>query len=428
MSTHDDLTFGTLDVHADDADSRSRLHAYADAWSSAFIEGRLDDEKFGRWLEHSREDDVTLRHATPTHSAVGATPRPVATFSSWRGELNVGGPELVPLHMISDVTVAPTHRRRGILSRLMTEDLAVAAADGAPIAALTVSEGSIYGRFGFGPATRYRQVEVDIRPGRLRLRPGFADDGSLEQLLPGDAWPLVQRVKAEHLRRTRGEVSRPAFYRQFQSGDFDWETGGINRRLVAIVHLDVDGTPDGYVLYTPKEGDDHDHHRIDIGDLIALTPAAELRLWEYLAGVDLLSVARARLLHDDPLDHAVVDPRCVKTTLVRDMLWVRLLDLPRTLGARPWREDGSVVLDVADPLGHVSGRWRLTTAKGIGTLEPSTETADVHTDVETLGTLYLGDVPVHTVAAAGRLTGTGVDTFAAMADHAGPSPYCRTGF
>ena len=32
-----------------------------------------------------------------------------------------------------------------------------------PLALLTVSEGTIYGRFGFGPATRLRHVEVDVQ-------------------------------------------------------------------------------------------------------------------------------------------------------------------------------------------------------------------------------------------------------------------------
>jgi predicted acetyltransferase len=36
---------------------------------------------------------------------------------------------------------------------MMTEDLALAKDDGVAIAALTASEASIYGRFGFGVAT-----------------------------------------------------------------------------------------------------------------------------------------------------------------------------------------------------------------------------------------------------------------------------------
>nr|WP_300528875.1 GNAT family N-acetyltransferase [uncultured Nocardioides sp.] len=288
-------------MHATDEETLAALHAYGDAWSTAFLEGRLDEEKRKRWLAHSREDDVTFRFARPRTTVAGAS-RPVATFSSWDQEINVGGASLLPLRMITDVTVAPTHRRRGLLTKLMSEDLAEAAAEGVPVAALTVSEGSIYGRFGFGPATRYRSAEVDVRPGRFRLRhDATAEPGSLQMVEPKDAYPLTREVYAAHLARTRGEVARPAFYEQVYSGSFNWESGGPDRVLTTVLHLDADGRPDGYCHYRVKEGDSHDQHRIDVHDLVALTPTAYLRLWQFLADVDLISVVRARVLHDDPL-------------------------------------------------------------------------------------------------------------------------------
>ena len=139
-------------------------------------------------------------------------------------------------------------------------------------------------------------------------------------------------------------------------------------------------------------------------------------------------MVRARVLHDDPLDHAVVDPRTVTTKQVVDMLWVRILDLPVALEARPWREDGTVVLEVEDSLGHTAGRWRVTTEKGQARVERTEDSPGVSLSAETLATLYLGDRMVPTLAAAGRITGPDMETFAAMADHAGPAPYCRTGF
>ena len=425
---HPDLILGTLDVHATDEETLAALHAYGDAWSTAFLEGRLDEEKRKRWLTHSRADDVTFRFARPRSTVAGPS-RPVATFSSWDQEMNVGGPELLPLRMITDVTVAPTHRRRGLLRRLMSEDLADAAAKGVPLAALTVSEGSIYGRFGFGPATRLRSVEVDVRPGRFRLRHDATDEpGSLQLVEPKDAYPLTREVYAEHLARTRGEVARPAFYEQVFSGDFNWETGGPDRVLSTVLHLDADGRADGYCTYRVKEGETHDQHHIRVADMVALTPAAHLRLWQFLADVDLISHVRARVLLDDPLDHAVVDPRTVETKAQRDMLWLRILDLPTALEARPWREDASVVLEVADDLGHIAGRWRVSTDKGRARVERTEDSPGVSLSAETLATLYLGDRLVPTMAAAGRVTGPDVETFAAMADHAGPAPYCRTGF
>ncbi|ANH36827.1 Enhanced intracellular survival protein [Nocardioides dokdonensis FR1436] len=425
MSGYDDLTFDLLDVHATDEDSVARLHAYADTWSQAFHEGRLDEEKNKHWIEHSRVDDVTLRAVLPRRSAIGGTPRPVATFTSWDQQLNVGGPDLLPVRMITDVTVAPTHRRRGLLTRLMTEDLDEAVRAGVPLAALTVSEGSIYGRYGFGPATRYRKVHVDVRPGRFALH-HLEDDGTLELALPAEAWPAMAQVHAERLATSRGEIARPAFYEQFLSGRFDWESGGPDRKLTVVVHLDVTGQPDGYVAYRTAWKDDQ--ARLEVADLVATTHTAHLRLWRHVADVDLVTEVRARTAPDDLLDLAVVDPRGVTSVEVRDFLWLRILDLPRALEARPWREDASVVLEVDDALGHTAGRWRVTTEKGTARVARTDDEPSVRLPADVLAALYLGDRSVLTAAAAGRLHGPDVTTLAAMADHAGPAPYCSTGF
>ena len=50
------------------------------------------------------------------------------------------------------VGVLPTHRRRGLLSGLMTRQLADVRAEGRPVAALWASEGGIYGRYGYASA------------------------------------------------------------------------------------------------------------------------------------------------------------------------------------------------------------------------------------------------------------------------------------
>ena len=77
----------------------------------------------------------------------------MATYASFPGTLNIGGGNLMPVHQITSVTVSPTHRRRGLLRRMITEDLALAREAGMVFAALTASEATIYGRFGFGRAT-----------------------------------------------------------------------------------------------------------------------------------------------------------------------------------------------------------------------------------------------------------------------------------
>ena len=53
---------------------------------------------------------------------------------------------------LTNVTVAPTHRRRGLLRRMITNDLRSAADRGEPVGIPIASEYPIYGRFGYGAA------------------------------------------------------------------------------------------------------------------------------------------------------------------------------------------------------------------------------------------------------------------------------------
>ena len=70
---------------------------------------------------------------------------------------------------VSDVGVAPTHRRRGILTGMMRWLLDQAAERGEPVAILHASEGAIYPRFGFGLATLQGTFEADREIGRAHV-------------------------------------------------------------------------------------------------------------------------------------------------------------------------------------------------------------------------------------------------------------------
>lgn len=90
------------------------------------------------------------------------TTQVVATFRSFPQELTVVGGRTVPADAISNVTVSPTHRRRGLLSRMMAHDLTAAKDRGDVVATLIAAEYPIYGRYGFGPATWTTEWTVDV--------------------------------------------------------------------------------------------------------------------------------------------------------------------------------------------------------------------------------------------------------------------------
>ena len=250
----------------------------------------------------------------------------------------------------------------------------------------------------------------------------------MELLEPVEAWPTVQAVFAKFHTATRGSVDRPHFYEPVLTGVYDFREGP-DKKLRTAVHLDGAGQPDGYVIY--KSGERSDRGRpIEVQDLVALSPSAYLRIWRFLADIDLADrVVWEGAPLDDPLEWALVEPRVVNLLTVKDLIWIRVLDVVAALEARPWGADGDVVLEVADPLGHAAGRFRVTTSAGSAKVEPTNEDPEVRLDAETLGSLYLGGVGVGVLAAAGRITGTDgvIARWAAMAD-TGPTPYCITGF
>jgi predicted acetyltransferase len=221
-------------------------------------------------------------------------------------------------------------------------------------------------------------------------------------------------------------VDRPRFYETFLSAEYDYESGP-DLKLRVAVHLDATGTPDGYAAYRPGPREDR-HRAVKVSDLVALTRAAYARLWRFLADLDLSdSVEWDRGAVDDPISWALVNPFSVRVTRQTDALWVRVLDVPVALAARPWGRDGDVVVEVADPLGHAAGRFRVVTRDGVAEVTATDADPGVRLDAETLGALYLGGVASETLRRAGRLSGPSLDTFASMVD-AGPTPYCITGF
>lgn len=417
-----DYQHAILDLSDDSEEAVARRRGWITAVLRGFREDRPSDELIERWVTHYRADDVTARGVWLPEGAFGAGAMPVATYASLDKTLNAGH-GLLPLRMITDVTSSPSHRRRGLLRRMIEADLADAVEQGVPMAALTASEATIYGRWGFGPATFNTVVEVDATPG-FALR-SFADPGRVELLEPDVAWPHVKAVFDTFHARQRGSVQWPTQYADIHSGAFDVNGGGENRKIRTALHLDADGAVDGFAVF--KHGEDYS---LSVEEMIALSPGAQLGLWDFLAHVDRVKKVTFNLAHpEDPLRWALADVDRLRPTAERHFLWLRILDVPRALAARPWSSDGTVVLQVADHQGWSAGRFEVTTRDGVASVVRTDADPQVWIDTEALATLHLGGVRVRELWRAGRLAVApgALDRFAAMADLA-DEPYCLTGF
>ncbi|MFF2296461.1 GNAT family N-acetyltransferase [Arthrobacter sp. NPDC058127] len=329
---------------------------------------------------------------------------PVATFGTLENKLNVGFGQELRTRQITAVTVRGTHRRHGILRGMMTVDLADAKDDGFAMAALTASEASIYGRFGFGVATFERSIKVDTGP-KFRVR--HEPVGRVEIADPRVLLELAPEVFERAHHRTPGSIVRQDSYRHHVSGAMKRD-GSEDKAIKCALHYAPDGTIDGYVSYK-FAGWETKPYTVEVVDLVAATDSAYLELWQFLGSIDLIEqVSWPEAPVEDPLAWALEDGRCVTSSDYRDMLWLRVLDVPAALSARRYGADGRLVLEVRDALGFADGMWELTSDGGVVTVSESSGGSqesgpDLSMDVTDLGSVYLGAVSPVILASAGRI-------------------------
>lgn len=331
--------------------------------------------------------------------------RCVATFRSFDQEVTAVGGRPVRADAVSNVTVSPTHRRRGILSRMMARDLAAARERGDVVATLIAAEYPIYGRYGFGPATWATEWTVDVPRTGLDPRWSGPEDGGRIDLVDGEDVRKAGPELHERLRRDRpGAVSRNERWWRAHTGvirlDDSWT------EPYYAVYRSAAGEVEGMVAYEAKH-DWHDkrpHDTAEVTWLIGATPAAERALWHYLCSIDWITEVRTGWrAPDDLLPDLLPDPRAARVTKQADWLWVRILDVVRALEARTYTGTGTLVLEVVDRDGTAGGRYRLDAGPDGASCVPTRADADLTLDVADLATLWLGDGSVVRLAALGRV-------------------------
>ncbi|MFP5313058.1 MAG: GNAT family N-acetyltransferase [Actinomycetes bacterium] len=383
-------------------------YAEATAWERAvslgFYEPRQTQEHLALAMATYEADGRIFTgayHKGPVAASSLPAEVPVATFGTLRKTLNIGFGRMLDTRMVTAVTVRTPHRRQGLLRRMMTEDMQAAREDGIAMAALTASEGSIYGRFGYGVASLERSVKVDTTA-RFTLR--HQPTGTVEVADPTVLLDVAPAVFDRVHRHTPGSLGRQEWYRQLVSGALGRD-GKEDPAIKAALHYGPGGGIDGYVSYKFL-GWDTTPSTLEVVDLVAATEHAYLELWQYLAAIDLVErVTWNQAPVDDPLAWALADPRCIDASESRDMLWLRILDVPQALAARHFPADGRLVLDVADPLGLTAGTFALDVQGGEAAVERVTagENVDLVLDVSALSSIYLGGVNPVTLKAGGAV-------------------------
>lgn len=346
------------------------------------------DEDLGPWLPAiDLERALVIRDGDDIVANLGAHPV----------DISVPGGGRLPCPGITAVGVAQTHRRRGLLRRLMTRCLDDADERGDPVAALYASESPIYPRFGFGVSATNLAYRIDTRVLSF-LDP--VDDRLVEPATPKQASASFPAIY-EQLRATRpGGVGRTdQGWRLLTEVDPpSWRNGATARRLVHV--------PDrGFATYRIKDDWDGSlpNGQVRVGTLVATDPEAEQALWQHLTSIDLTT-----MVHTDPrpVDDALpwqVSDRLRLKASISAPLYTALLDVPRCLGSRTSITGSGVTLHVHDAERDQTGTYRWDADQSGAACTRTDADAEVSLDIQALAALWLGGTSASALRRSRRL-------------------------
>ena len=327
-----------------------------------------------------------------------------------------------PLAAVTAVGVKPGHRRRGVLTMLMRAQLDSLHEAGEPIAALYASEGSIYGRFGYGVGSY--EARVSVPRGAAFLSTVELDPRPVREVSAEDAMTFVREIYPRVTEKQVGYLSRDSEHWELR---LSWNRDDAGKLRYAV-------HPAGYALYRPKSawttrGPDYE---LRVEEIVATTPQAYAALWRYLLDMDLVTEVRwNKAAVDEPVTSMLTNPRLARREVL-DGLWVRLVDVDRALEARRYRAPLDVVIEVSDAFcDWNAGRWHLRVdANGVAKVTRADEPAQLAADVSDLGAVFLGGNTIASLVRAGRIVelDEGAALRASVAFGTDHAPHCPEGF
>ena len=324
----------------------------------------------------------------------------VGTSGSFSLQLTVPG-GTVATGGTTMVSVAPTHRRKGILREMMAAHLKDVADRGEPLAALWASEASIYGRFGYGVAAQ--KVE-------LRIPRTFT---GLHRLAPA---PAPVRLVDEHEARRR----IPAIYETVASWwpgflarsaawwEERWFKDPPDRRNGATaLRFALTTNNDGYAIYRQKHKFEQgiSQGQLIVLDVLGTNPESWVGLWSFLIQHDLpATIETFNRSPIDPIFDLLEAPRRM-TASPSDSIWIRTNEPAAALASRRYQTEGHMVFEVIDPFMDRRVVIELDGGPDGATCQITDKAPDLVLDIEDLGACYLGWSRFRTLARAGRIGG-----------------------
>jgi predicted acetyltransferase len=352
-----------------------------------------DGRSFGMHYGEDYLEEVRQQFDPDRHLLAEEQGEIVGIAGSYPFDVTLPGGAALAAAGVSWVSVAVTHRRRGILRALMAEQHRGFVADGLAVSLLTASEGGIYGRFGYGIATEHRGVEITRR--RAAFRRDVPDPGGVRQVGTAELRRIGPQIHRRWAAQTPGALSRTDGWWDRLLADHEWHRDGAS----ALFHL---AHPDGYVSYRI----DRATQTCRLAGMATATDEAYVALWRTLLAIDLVeTVASWSLAAAEPLQFLLADPRQLRTVSQYDGMWARVLDVPAALSARRYGTEVDVVLDARDPFLDRGGRFRLRGGPdGAECVTAGNGAPVVGIEMAALGSLLFGGGHAGSLARAGLLT------------------------
>lgn len=307
----------------------------------------------------------------------------------------------IPMAGVSWVSVMPTHRRRGILSSMMRRQLHdLHESGGEAVAGLTASEPPIYGRFGYGLASRVARLTIPRQYSGLRM-PAGSDAVSLRFVSTEESRDACEEVYARQVPKRPGMLVRtPAWANAYAADPDDWRA---ERSRLRTVLAEREGQVIGYTRYRVKQefSNGAPAGRVSVSELYGDDAAAYAVLLRYLTSIDLMTTTELPGVPLDAPQLLLLDNVRAANVCVRDCLYIRLIDVDRALASRTYSAQIDMVIDVTDTFcPWNAGRWRLTGGEKGATCERTNAAPDIALGVRELGSAFLGGTSLASLGAA----------------------------
>jgi predicted acetyltransferase len=295
----------------------------------------------------------------------------------------------MPMAGISVVGTLPEYRRQGLLRRITEQSFLDMRERGQHVAALWASQAAIYQRYGYSLCSVMRRYEIDTVDAVLLREPDPSFAVSRESA--AESYDAIKEIYRQF-------VAHRSLY--LHRSKLLWQANALREvEAEGPVHVavcrDGDGNPNGYAIYTLREGKvDHParSQELRIRDMAWLNIDACRALWSFLGRHDLVGrMVWESAPADDPAIELFAEPRMLRMQ-DREGAYFRIVDAQAALESRGYDSDGEILIGMtADREAPWNdGTYRLTVSGGEADVQRVDGTPEVTFTIKSLASAFSG--------------------------------------